>query len=194
MEPKEIATDVHYLAVRGSNVFFVRSGSSWVLIDAGWGNSGPSIREAAESLFGTDARPVSILRTHTHPDHCGSAAELVRGWGLQVYVHPDDLSLALSDLAAIRAFTNPLDRWIILPMRRIMGQKRREAILAGSSLRGIAEVFEPEAELPGLPDWKYIPTSGHAPGHVAFFRRQDRVMITGDAILTASLGGLLPRR
>ncbi len=40
------------------------------------------------------------------------------------------------------------------------------------------------AELPGLPDWEAVPTPGHTPGHVAFFRRSDRVLITGDALVT----------
>jgi len=53
------------------------------------------------------------------------------------------------------------------------------------------------AGVPGLPDWRCIPVPGHTPGHVAFFRSADRVLITGDAVLTVnlnSLGDLLARR
>ncbi|HMD89642.1 MAG TPA: MBL fold metallo-hydrolase, partial [Anaerolineaceae bacterium] len=39
----------------------------------------------------------------------------------------------------------------------------------------------------GLPDWECIPTPGHTPGHVAFFRAIDRVIILGDALLTVDL-------
>src|SRR5262249_35702609 len=39
---REIAAGVYWLPVRGANVYFVRSGSGWVLIDTAWANcAGP---------------------------------------------------------------------------------------------------------------------------------------------------------
>jgi hypothetical protein len=35
-----------------ANVYFVRSGPAWVLIDTAWPHRGPVINAAAESLFG----------------------------------------------------------------------------------------------------------------------------------------------
>jgi glyoxylase-like metal-dependent hydrolase (beta-lactamase superfamily II) len=61
--------------INRSNVYFVRSGSSWVLIDAASADCGGSIRTAAETIFGLGARPSSVLLTHDHPDHAGSAVE-----------------------------------------------------------------------------------------------------------------------
>jgi glyoxylase-like metal-dependent hydrolase (beta-lactamase superfamily II) len=46
--------------------------------------------------------------------------------------------------------------------------------------------------VPGLEDWEYVFTPGHSPGHVVFFRKRDRVLIAGDAVLTTPLWGLLP--
>jgi glyoxylase-like metal-dependent hydrolase (beta-lactamase superfamily II) len=57
---------VHWLSIRGTNVSFVRSGESWVLVDAGFPGSGRIIAEAARQLFGTGGRPRSILITHGH--------------------------------------------------------------------------------------------------------------------------------
>lgn len=57
-------------------------------------------------------------------------------------------------------------------------------------LEDVARAFDPEADLPGLPDWKCIPTPGHTPGHVSFFRESDRVLISGDAISTVNLNSL----
>jgi glyoxylase-like metal-dependent hydrolase (beta-lactamase superfamily II) len=51
----EIAPDVFCLGPGGrtqTNVYFVRSDSSWALIDAGWANDAPRIKRAAGSLFG----------------------------------------------------------------------------------------------------------------------------------------------
>ena len=68
---REIAPDVFCLGPWGRTqtvVYFVRSGSSWVLIDAGWANDASRIERAAGSLFGGVSRPAAILLTHCHPD------------------------------------------------------------------------------------------------------------------------------
>src|SRR5512139_2223287 len=96
-KPVEIAPGVHWHsagAVAG-NIYFVQSASSWVLIDTSTAGQGRRIREAAETLFGAGARPAAILLTHVHPDHSGSALELARAWACAVYLHPDELELAL---------------------------------------------------------------------------------------------------
>jgi glyoxylase-like metal-dependent hydrolase (beta-lactamase superfamily II) len=175
-----------------SNVYFVRSGSSWVLIDTASANCGRLIQKTAESLFGANTRPVSILLTHAHPDHAGSALELARMWGCPVYVHPDELPLAaIGDLSTVEKYANPLDRWIILPLLRLMPRRRVESMLSNSSLKEVAQAFGPGATVPGLPDWECIHTPGHTPGHVTLFRTSDRVLITGDAIVTVNLNSFL---
>jgi glyoxylase-like metal-dependent hydrolase (beta-lactamase superfamily II) len=186
----EIAPDVYCLGPRGrtqTDVYFVRSGSLWALVDAGWAKDGPSIKRAAESIFGADTPPVSILLTHVHPDHAGSALELARIWECPVYMHPHELPIANGDFAAMTKYAGPLDHWVVLPLMRAMGRRRREATLARSSLRDVSHPFEPGAGAPGLPGWECIPTPGHTPGHVSFFRASDRVLITGDAVVTLKL-------
>ena len=63
-------------------------------------------------------------------------------------------------------------------------------MLAGSSLREVVRAFDPSATLPGLPGWECVPTPGHTPGHVSYFRASDRVLITGDAVVTLKLNAL----
>ena len=38
--------------------------------------------------------------------------------------------------------------------------------------------------VPHLPDWVWVPSAGHSPGHVSFYRATDRTMISGDAFIT----------
>jgi glyoxylase-like metal-dependent hydrolase (beta-lactamase superfamily II) len=196
----EIARDVYCLGPRGrtqTNVYFVRSTPSWVLIDPGWASDGRRIERVSESLFGAHVPPAAILLTHCHPDHSGSAPYLARTWQCAVYMHPDELPIAIGDFAAMHAFAGPLDRWIILPLMRALGKPRRDAILSASSLGDLAHALEPGREVPNLPDWECIHTPGHTPGHVAYFRRRDRVLISGDAIVTLklnSISGLLLQR
>jgi len=192
---REFASGVYCLeAGKGfdrSNVYFVRSGSSWVLIDAASPHFGGVIQRAAETMFGAGARPASILLTHDHPDHAGSARELAHLWRCPVYVHPDELPIAtLDDMATVDRYGNPIDHWIVLPLLRRMPHQRVEAMFAESNLNGIVQTFDPRAGVPDLPDWKCIPAPGHTPGHVAFFRPSDRVLIAGDALLTIDLNSV----
>ena len=122
---------------------------------------------------------------------------MARAWGCAVYMHPDELPLATADFAAMKAYAGPLDRYLILPFMRAMRRRRREAVLAKSSLGDVACAFETGAGVPGLPGWERIPTPGHTPGHVSYFRPSDRVLITGDALVTLRFNtwaGLLLQR
>ena len=197
-QPKQIASGVYCIEVgKGimrSNVYFVRSGSSWVLIDTGSAKCDREIQKAAESLFGANTRPAAILLTHNHPDHAGSTPELARRWDCFVYMHPDELPLVTMDsstyLSTVKKYANPLDTWVILPLLRVLPKRTRESMLPEPSFKEVVHAFDPGAGVPNLPDWEGIHTPGHTPGHVSFFRPSDRVLITGDAVLTVHLNSL----
>jgi glyoxylase-like metal-dependent hydrolase (beta-lactamase superfamily II) len=183
----EIAPGVYLLGPWGrtqTNAYLVRDGSSWSLVDAGWENDGPRIQAAARSLLGPGLAPSAILLTHAHPDHDGSARGLADAWRCPVFVHPAELPLATGDFAAMARYAGPLDRWLILPVMRAIGRRRREAILARSSLAGIVGPLGPAGAVPGMDEWRWVHTPGHTPGHVAYVRARDRVVLGGDALLT----------
>jgi glyoxylase-like metal-dependent hydrolase (beta-lactamase superfamily II) len=117
-----------------------------------------------------------------------------RRWGCSVYVHPDELPLIAMDsstyLSTVKTYANPLDTWVLLPLLRVLPKRARESMLRASSFKEVARAFDPGTGVPGLPDWECIPTPGHTPGHVSFFRQVDRVLITGDAVLTVHLNSL----
>ncbi len=198
--PTEIAPGVYQLGPWGrtqTNAYLVCDGSSLMLIDAGWANDAPRIRAAARSVLGPGLAPAAILLTHAHPDHAGSARELARTWGCPVFVHPTELPLATGDFAAMARYAGPLDRWLILPLMRAVGRRRRDAILEAGSLAGLVRPLGPGNAIPGLAGWEWIATPGHTPGHVAYFRARDRVLVSGDAILTLEVNswpGLLRGR
>ena len=190
--PQEIAPGV-YRVVTGHgltevNVYLVQADAGWVLIDTAWPHRGELIKAAAESLFGAGTCPAAIVLTHIHPDHSGSALELARLWNLPVYVHPAELVLAGGGY--LPEYGNPLDRWLVAPVLRLMPRRAIEASRSRSSLDGTARAFNPAEGVPGLPGWQAVPTPGHTPGHVAFFRASDRVLITGDAVLTVNVNSV----
>ena len=190
--PEEIAPGVYRVDAgrwfTWTNVYLVRSGPGWVLIDTAWPGRGRLIKAAAESVFGAGARPAAIVLTHIHPDHSGSALELARMWELPVYVHPAEMVLAPGGY--LPEYGNPLDRWLVAPVLRLMPRRAVKASRARNSLEGTARAIDPAAGVPGLPDWQAVPTPGHTPGHVALFRPEDRVLITGDAVLTVNLNSV----
>jgi glyoxylase-like metal-dependent hydrolase (beta-lactamase superfamily II) len=185
--PLEIAPDVFCVGLRGltqTNVYFVRAGSSWALVDAGWAGDAARIEAAARSLLGPVAAPAAILLTHDHPDHAGAARSLAETWDCPIVLHPAEAAIASGDFGAMERFAGPLDRWVILPVMRAIGERRRAEVLERGSLAGLIRELEPGGAVPGLDGWTWIPTPGHTPGSVSYMRPADRVTLTGDALVT----------
>jgi glyoxylase-like metal-dependent hydrolase (beta-lactamase superfamily II) len=185
--PTEIAPDVFCLGPWGrtqTNAYLVRAGSSWALVDAGWEQDAERIWSAVRSVLGTEAVPSCILLTHVHPDHEGSARELATAWGCPVLVHPAEIPIATGDFAAMAQYAGPMDHWLILPLMRALGRRRRDAILEAGSLAGTVRPLGPDGSILGMSGWHWVNTPGHTPGHVAYVRAEDRVVISGDALLT----------
>src|SRR5512132_3531445 len=194
--PRQIAPGVYLVTLgRGptaSNVYLVGSESTWTLVDAGWASSAEVIRTAAEAVFGPGAHPAGLVLTHIHPDHSGAAGVLARSWQVPVYVHADELPMAAGRY--LPQYAMPLDRWLVAPLMHLLPTRTRARIEAANSITDVVHPLDSQGGVPGLPDWEWVPTPGHTPGHVAYLRRRDGVLLAGDTALTVdlnSLGGVL---
>jgi glyoxylase-like metal-dependent hydrolase (beta-lactamase superfamily II) len=137
-----------------SNVYFVQSGPSWVLIDTSWSNSAQVIRQAAGSLFGPGARPAAILLTHIHPDHPGSAPELASFWNVPVFVSSDEPPMVTGNYAVGDYRSQdypPLDRWLLIPVMRLLPRGMRARIRTTADMADVVRTFDPHAGAPELP-------------------------------------------
>lgn len=173
-----IAPDVAWLPVSFVNVYFVgQPGGRWTLIDAGLPGRAGQISRAAAARFGTDSRPEAIVLTHGHFDHAGSAWELAQKWDVPIYAH----SLELPYLTGESPYPppDPTIGGAIAFLSRFMPTRPFD-------FRGRVRALQP-GELPGMPEWEWIATPGHAPGHVSFFRSSDRVLLVGDAFATMNM-------
>lgn len=158
------------------NVFFIQDGDGWVLVDAGLYGSANRIRKAAEQQFGKNKPPKAILLTHGHFDHVGALKELASYWDVPVYAHHMELPY-ITGLSSYPPPDPSVGRGAMAFMSWMYPKKpihMHEAV----------QELPADGSVPGLPDWKWIETPGHTPGHVSFFRERDRTLIVGDAFVT----------
>ena len=195
-EPREIASGVILMTTgsgpMASNLYLVRSGPAWVMVDCGWAGSAEPVRAAVEKILGPGNAPAAILLTHIHPDHSGAAGTLARLWGIPVFVHQAELPMASGRY--IPEFSMPLDRWFIARFLWSLPARARRRIEAAGDITDVVQSLPPDGKVPGLPEWAAVPTPGHTAGHVAYWRSSDGVLITGDAVVTVnlnSIGGIL---
>ncbi len=179
---QEIARDVAVVPMMLVNAYLIGAPQNWVLVDSGTPGSAKKIQQAAESRFGPNARPKAIILTHGHFDHAGSAGDLAQLWDVKVYAHRREFPFLNGKSPyppmdpTAPGFFSAISRFF---PSRTANIEDHLADLNGS-LPGL-----------GLSDWEAIDTPGHTPGHVAFFRRSDGVLLAGDALATVNMDNLL---
>lgn len=106
-----------------------------------------------------------IALTHAHPDHQGAAAALCRRYAVPLACHTDD-----ADIMEGKSPMIPRG-WLVR-----LGEK----LMAGPPWPVTHRLRDGDF----LADWRVLHLPGHTPGHVAFFRERDRVVLAGDLVRT----------
>ena len=182
-----LAPDVACLPGPLVNVYLIgRPGAGdrgWTLIDAGMVGMTGGIARAAARRFGAGARPAAILLTHGHIDHVSALKELAERWDAPIYAHPRELPY----LTGRSAYPPPDPTVGGGLMTRLSALFLRGPLDLGARVQPLPD----GGDVPTLPGWRAIPTPGHAPGHVSYFREADRLLIAGDAFVTTKQESLV---
>jgi glyoxylase-like metal-dependent hydrolase (beta-lactamase superfamily II) len=168
------------------NVFIIQSveNNNWVLVDTGFkSSSAQKIKNFVAEVIKPGSAPAAIIMTHGHFDHRGALQQLSDEWNVPVYIH----RLEMPYLSGKASYPPP------------------DATVGGGMMAHMAFVY-PKAPIdiqthlfelpddgtvPDLPEWKWIHTPGHAPGHISLFRERDGVLIAGDAFVTTKQESVL---
>lgn len=166
---RELAAGVHQLRGFPPNVFNVYLIGD-VLIDAG---TRFARRRILRELRGRRVEAHAL--THVHPDHEGSSNPVCRELGIPLWCGSGDAALMESgDIAAAQP-DHLLNR------------------LVNVLWRGAAHpVARPLREGDDVAGFTVIEVPGHSPGHVAYFRERDRVLVLGDVLANCSIFTGLP--
>lgn len=177
---KVVALDIAYKRLVMVNVVYLGSPlggeREWVLVDAGLPGSAGAIARGAEHRFGTTGPPAAIIMTHGHFDHVGALETLAERWEVPIFAHTRELPY----LDGRESYPRPdpsAGGGLVAALSPLFP---RGPIDVSKHLQPLPE----DGSVPFLPEWRWIHTPGHAPGHISLWRERDHALVAGDAFIT----------
>jgi len=172
----QIVPDVYLIeGLRVAHVYALASSGGLTLIDTG--NPGETDRITAQLVEGgydlSDVK--AIVLTHSHSDHTGNLAELVRRSGARVLAHQDEASYIE------QTATMPTGSFA----RRLFGLLSAVGMFRVEPCR-VDQALQDGDEVDALGGLHVIHAPGHTPGNIALYQPQRRILFCGDTFFNGS--------
>jgi glyoxylase-like metal-dependent hydrolase (beta-lactamase superfamily II) len=176
MEPVAVDPDIYQVPLGIVNVFLMLIPGGLLLIDTGPGGSELPIFEAAGKIGYLPAQIKYIVVTHSHYDHSGALAAIVKETGAPVFMHPLDAALVKRGVA-FRFRSKTLNGLVnLLTMNSLIKIPRL-------NIKAVSEII-PVTEGDWIPDangLQVIYAPGHWPGQIALYSpRNNGILIVAD--------------
>ncbi len=179
-----LAEGVRFVEGPESNWTILTGDGTTTLIDCGYPADYDLVLQSIRDAGG-QPDDVTILVTHGHADHIGTAARLVREHGARVLVHPDELKNVTREELHQVGVPEVLRR---LHRPRVVRWALRAIAAGGLSPVAVsaAATYDPALTLVASGhSIQVVGTAGHTPGHAAYWLHESRVLVVGDALVSA---------
>lgn len=182
----QVAEGIHFVYTPLANWVVLTDGDEVALVDCGYPAFLPQVRASVRAAVGRDVPVRTVLVTHAHADHIGTAARLVAADGAAVLCSSAEVPGVRReekyqvDIGKIVRNPRPaVLRWTVQAVRA--GGLRNVAVAAATALDGPRVVAGHRVEPVELP--------GHTPGAVAYWLPDVQVLASGDALVTGNFVG-----
>jgi glyoxylase-like metal-dependent hydrolase (beta-lactamase superfamily II) len=170
--------------------YLIRGDDGYTLVDCGW-NTPEAFAALDDELHdvGITFNDLStLLVTHVHPDHYGLAGRIKEVCGARVIIHQRERDFIRSRYRQPEQLLERMSSW--LREHGVPADELEDLQSAAMPVRGFVVPTEPDHVLwggetidLGLYKFEVYWTPGHSPGHICFFDRTQRIILTGDHVL-----------
>ena len=194
---KEILSGLYQLKVPIPNnpighvlPYLIPGDDGYTLVDSGWNT--PEAFAALEA----ELKEVSVsfdqikrlLITHVHPDHYGLAGKIKEVCGAEVIVHQRERDFIRSRYRQPGQLLERMANWLI--ENGVPEDEMPDMQQSSMPARAFVVPVDPDTVLWGgetldfgVYRFEVFWTPGHSPGHICFYERAQRVLLTGDHVL-----------
>ena len=130
------------------------------------------IEEALQSIDKNISDVRSVICTHYHVDHTGTAKDIAAQSGAEVYIHPNDIPFLVGKNK--HEFPNA-GLWYRVLLRIGI------SLLPSWHMDDLHPIREGD-RIPDLSNYDIIETPGHTPGSISLYNRKKKIGFTGDAL------------
>lgn len=187
MQIEQVSDSVHVVTGTNVNWALISNDSGVTLVDAGYPADAADVQASIREIGHDIADLAAVLVTHAHLDHIGGIPPLVAKLGVPVYTGADEVPHLKREYlqqitpleVAAQLFVPGGLRWVLQTARAIDPLKGGLGTKIPSAVAADAEVLR---TLPG--GLVAIATPGHTTGHTAYLMPSEKVLFTGDALVT----------